>query len=297
MGDDSFLWHATGNDLMTGIDMSIPHSARIWNYWMGGKDHYPVDQEAGDRFAAIYPGIIDMARTSRYFIMRVVRHLTAAEGARQFLDIGMGLPSHDNTHEVAQRVAPDARVVYVDNDPLVLAHAHALLTGADAGGTDYFSADLNDPESILATARTKLDFTRPVALMLMKVLGHIPITEGDGRALSIVRTLKDALPPGSWLALYDGTATDPAYAKATRLYNRGGSAPYHLRGPDQLRRFLDGFQLLSPGFVQIPRWRPDPSPFRPADQCDAWGGVARKAAAGPVRDGRPGWEAGHLTAP
>ncbi|MUN35317.1 SAM-dependent methyltransferase [Actinomadura litoris] len=260
---------------MTGIDMSIPHSARIWNYWMDGKDNYPVDREAGDRFSAIYPGIIDMARSSRYFIMRVVRHL-AAGGARQFLDVGMGLPSHDNTHEVAQRVAPDARVVYVDNDPLVLAHAHALLTGPDAGGTDYFDGDLNDPERLLAKARARLDFTRPVVLMLMNVLGHIPITEDDGRALSIVAALKDALPPGSHLALHDGTDTDRAHVQAWRLYNRGGSAPYHLRGPERLRRFLDGFQLLSPGFVPIPQWRPDPSPFRTAGLCAAWGGVARK---------------------
>ncbi|QXJ26566.1 SAM-dependent methyltransferase [Actinomadura graeca] len=261
---------------MSGIDTTIPHSARIWNYWMGGKDNYPVDQEAGDRFAAIYPGITDMARTSRYFIMRVVRFLAAEQGVRQFLDIGTGLPSHDNTHEVAQRVAPEARTVYVDNDPLVLAHAHALLTSRNSGGTDYIDADLHEPGSILEAARAKLDFTRPIALLLMGVMGHIRITEDDELAHSIVQPLKDALPPGSHLALYDGTNTNPAYAEAVRRYNEGGAAPYELRSPAQLGRLLEGFESIPPGLVRIRLWRPEPSPFDSVEQDDAWGGVAKK---------------------
>ncbi|WP_067460548.1 SAM-dependent methyltransferase [Actinomadura macra] len=261
---------------MSEIDTSIPHSARIWNYWMDGKDNYPVDREAGDQFAAIYPGIIDMARTSRYFIMRVVRYLAEEQGVRQFLDIGTGLPSHDNTHEVAQRVAPEARTVYVDNDPLVLAHAHALLTSKNTGGTDYIDADLHDPGSILEAARTKLDFTRPVALMLMGVLGHIRITEDDELVRSIVEPLKDALPAGSFLSLYDGTNTNPAYVEATRIYNEGGSVPYQLRSPAQLDRLLDGFESVPPGLVEIQLWRPEPSPFESPNQSDAWGGVAKK---------------------
>ncbi|TDD64914.1 SAM-dependent methyltransferase [Actinomadura rubrisoli] len=263
---------------MAGIDTSIPHSARIWNYWMDGKDNFPVDQEAGDQFAAIYPGIRDMARTSRYFIARVVRYLADDAGLRQFLDIGTGLPSHDNTHEVAQRVAPESHIVYVDNDPLVLTHAQALLAGNQVGGTDYIDADLNDPKAILKVARVKLDFTRPLALMLMGVLGHLPISdEADGHARAIVEELKDALPSGSYLAVYDGTNTDLAYVEAIRLYNEGGSAPYHLRSPSQLSRFLDGFDPVDPGWVQIQQWRPEASPFGPATEVDAWGGIARKA--------------------
>ncbi|MFD0902916.1 SAM-dependent methyltransferase [Actinomadura sediminis] len=262
---------------MAGIDTSIPHSARIWNFWMGGKDNYAVDREAGAHFASIYPSIADMARSSRYFIMRVVRFLAGEAGVRQFLDIGTGLPSHDNTHEVAQRVAPDSRIVYVDNDPLVLAHAHALLTGKGTGGTDYIDADLTDPASILDVARTKLDFGRPVALMLMGVLGHVPVSgDDDARAREIVETLKDALPSGGFLALYDGTNTDPSFVEAVGDYNAGGSEPYVLRSPEQLGRFLDGFEPVDPGLVEIGRWRPDPNPFGDAERHDAWGGVARK---------------------
>jgi hypothetical protein len=261
----------------SGIDDSVPHSARIWNYWMGGKDNYPVDREAGDQFAAIYPGIIDMARVSRYFISRVVRHLAGELGIRQFLDIGTGLPSHDNTHEVAQRVASGSRIVYVDNDPLVLLHARALLTSHSEGATDYIDADLNDPAGLLDIAAEKLDFSRPLALMLMGVLGHIPITgDDDQRAQSIVRQLTAALPSGSYLAIYDGTNTDPAYVEAIRMYNEGGSVPYNLRSPDQIIRLFDGFELVDPGVVPIHEWRPDPTPFGPASGVDAWGGLARK---------------------
>src|SRR5487761_994370 len=149
------------------IDTTVPVSARIWNYWLGGKDYYPVDKEAGDQFAQLYPGIFDEARASRYFIARVVRYLAGEAGIRQFLDIGTGLPTHENTHEVAQRTAPGARVVYVDNDPLVMTHARALLTGVTRGTTDYIDGDLNDPGKIIAAAREKLDFTRPIAVMLM----------------------------------------------------------------------------------------------------------------------------------
>ncbi|WP_131738775.1 SAM-dependent methyltransferase [Actinomadura roseirufa] len=279
-GDESFSWDEAEKDLTAGIDTSVPHSARIWNYWMGGKDNYPVDQEAGDQFAAIYPGIVDMARASRYFIMRMVRHLAADLGVRQFLDIGTGLPSHDSTHEVAHQVSPGSRVVYVDNDPLVLVHARALLTSENAEGTDYIDADLHDPGAIVRVAREKLDFGRPIALMLMGVLGHIEIGEDDRKALEIVGTLKDALPSGSHLALYDGTNTSMAYVEAIRLYNEGGSLPYHLRSPEQLDRFFDGFERLDPGLVQIRRWRPDPAaPAAGADaeaDVDAWGGLARK---------------------
>ncbi|WUI01255.1 SAM-dependent methyltransferase [Spirillospora sp. NBC_00431] len=277
-GDSSFSWREAEKDLLAGIDTSVPHSARIWNYWMGGKDNYPIDQQAGEQFAAIYPGVRDLARVSRYFISRVVQFLARDEGIRQFLDIGTGLPSHDNTHEVAQRVAPESRIVYVDNDPLVLAHARALLTSNDVEGTDYIDADLNDPQAIIDTARTKLDFDRPIALMLMGVLGHIPMTDDDALARSIVERLKAALPAGSYLGVYDGTNTDYAVVEATRLYNEGGSIPYELRSPEQITRFLDGFELVEPGVVRLDRWRPDHSPLGPSMAVDGWGGVAKKTA-------------------
>ncbi|MFI0419278.1 SAM-dependent methyltransferase [Spongiactinospora sp. 9N601] len=262
---------------MSGIDTSVPHSARIWNYWMGGKDNFPVDRQAGDVFAGLYPGIVDMARVSRYYIARVVRYLAHEMGVRQFLDIGTGLPSHDNTHEVAQRVDPRARIVYVDNDPMVLAHAHALLTADPRGSTDYIEADLNDPDTIVRAAKTKLDFDRPVAIMLMGVLGHLPVTgPGDDAARSIVDRLTAALPPGGFLAIYDGTDTDPGYVEAIRRYNETGSLPYHLRTPEQIASFLDGLELIEPGVVQLQKWRPDDSPFGPSVPVDAWGGVARR---------------------
>ncbi len=276
-GDAPFPWQDAERDLMAGIDTAVPHSARIWNYWMGGKDNYRVDQEAGDQFAAIYPGIVDMARVSRYFIARVVRYLAGEAGIRQFLDIGTGLPSHDNTHEVAQRVAPQSRIVYADNDPLVLAHARALLTGRPGGTTDYIDADLNDPGSILDIAATKLDLTQPIAIMLMGVVGHIPVgDERDHAASTIVDQLKAALPSGGYLAVYDGTSTDAAYVEAIRLYNEGGALPYHLRSPGQITRFFDGLDLVDPGVVQIHLWRPDPSPLGPSAGVDAWGGIAKK---------------------
>ncbi|WP_395110246.1 SAM-dependent methyltransferase [Actinomadura sp. SCN-SB] len=276
--EGSFPWTEAEKDLLAGIDTSVPHSARIWNYWMGGKDNYPIDREAGEQFAAIYPGIKDMARVSRYFIARVVRYLADEQGIRQFLDIGTGLPSHDNTHEVAQRVAPESRIVYVDNDPMVLAHAQALLTSNRVDGTDYIDADLHNPQTILDIARTKLDFERPIALMLMGVLGHVRITHDDQLARSIVDQLKAELPEGSYLAVYDGTDTDLAYVEAIRLYNEGGSVPYQLRNPEQITRFLDGLEPVDPGVVPIHQWRPD-HPLGSSTAVDAWGGVGKKTLA------------------
>src|ERR1700691_325701 len=156
-------------DALGGLDISVPVSARIWNYWMGGKDYYQVDKQAGDEFAALYPGIRDMARVSRLFLGRAVTYLAGDVGVRQFLDIGTGLPSNENTHEVAQRIAPASRIVYVDNDPLVMTHARALLTGTTQDATGYIDGALNDPEKIISIAREKLDFSRPVAIMLMGI--------------------------------------------------------------------------------------------------------------------------------
>ena len=277
-GDDSaFSWSDAEKDLMGEIDTSVPVSARIWNYWLGGKDYYAVDKAAGDQFATLFPGVFDLARATRYYIARAVRYLAGEAGIRQFLDIGTGLPSHDNTHEIAQSVAPDSRIVYVDNDPLVLAHARALLTSSPPGTTDYIDADLNNPASILAVAREKLDFTRPVAIMLMGILGHIgdPGEDDDRYTRSIVDELKAALPSGGYLALCEATDANPQQNQAAEQYNQSGADPYHLRRPEQIVRFFDGLEVVEPGVVPIQEWRPDPSPFG-ATAVPALGGVARK---------------------
>jgi O-methyltransferase involved in polyketide biosynthesis len=254
------------------IDTTVPQSARIWNYWLGGKDNYPVDRAAGDQFRAAFPGIVDVARSSRQFLTRAVRFLAGEAGIRQFLDIGTGLPTADNTHQVAQRVAPDSRIVYVDNDPLVLAHARALLTSTPQGVTDYIDADLREPDKIVQAAAKTLDFEQPSALMLMGILGHIV---DDEEARSIVERLLDALPAGSYLALCDGTDTDRAGVEAQEQYNQSGAVPYRLRSPAQIAGFFEGLELVEPGVVSCPRWRPEPGAGGPAD-ADAFGGVGRK---------------------
>ena len=276
--DQSFEWSEAEKELMGEIDTSVPVSARIWNYWMGGKDYYRVDAEAGDQFVALYPGIRDMARASRLFIARAVTYLAGEAGVRQFLDIGTGLPSNENTHQVAQRVAADSRVVYVDNDPLVLTHARALLTGARPETTGYIEADLNNPAGILEIARDMLDFTRPMAIMLMGVLGHVgdPDSNDDEHARSIVGQLKQALPPGGYLAIYEAANTSPAYNEAIRIYNETGAEPYHLRAPEQIKRFFEGLEAVEPGIVPIQEWRPDELTAQLPADIDAWAGMAVK---------------------
>ncbi|RKN03147.1 SAM-dependent methyltransferase [Streptomyces radicis] len=257
------------------IDASVPHSARIWNYLLGGKDNYQADRDAGDRVAAVFPGMVQLTRHSRAFIGRVVRHLAEEEGIRQFLDIGTGLPTFDNTHEVAQRIAPESRIVYVDNDPLVLVHAHALLTSTPEGACDYVHADVRDPELILEEAARTLDFDKPVGLMLMGILGLVPDFD---QARSVTARLLDALAPGSFLGLNDGSTTDPAYVEAISRHNRGnGVTPYTPRTPEQITRFFDGLDLLEPGVVTCSRWRPGVLPFGLPDPVACHGGLARKA--------------------
>ncbi|MFA1542577.1 SAM-dependent methyltransferase [Actinomadura monticuli] len=256
------------------IDSTVPHSARIWNYLLGGKDNYPVDREAGDKVFQIFPGMVDMTRHSRHMLTRVVRYLAGEAGIRQFLDIGTGLPTMDNTHEVAQRVAPTSRIVYVDNDPLVLLHARALLNSRPEGATDYIEADVRDPDVIIAEAARTLDFSRPTALMLMGILG---LVSDYDEARSIVDRLRAVLAPGSYVAVYDGTDTDPAYVEAIRNYNAAsGAVAYTPRSPEQIAGYLDGLELVEPGVVTVTRWRPEPSPWGEAPEVACAGGVGRK---------------------
>ena len=260
----------------TGLDTSVSHSARIWNYWLGGKDNFAVDREAGDRVAAMLPVIVAQARADRAFLGRAVRYLAGQEGIRQFLDIGTGLPTADNTHQVAQRVAPDARVVYVDNDPMVLAHARALLSSSPAGVCDYIDADLREPGTILSGAARTLDFTQPVALMLLGVLHHISDTD---QAYSIVRRLMAALAAGSFLSINHSTSaiSGAAMEEAVAHWNQVGTPSMTLRTPQQIAQFFDGLDLLEPGVVSCSLWRPDISP--PGGQppeVDEFCGVGRK---------------------
>ncbi|MFO7251177.1 MAG: SAM-dependent methyltransferase [Actinomycetes bacterium] len=254
------------------IDTTVPHSARVWNYWLGGKDNYPVDRELGDRVKEVFPGIVTLARAGRYFLARVVRFMAGEAGLRQFLDIGTGLPTADNTHEIAQRVAPEARVVYVDNDPLVLAHAEALLTSTPQGKTEYIHADLREPEVILSRAAETLDFSRPIGLTLMGILGHI---EDYDEARSIVRRLVAGLPSGSYVGIYDGCASDDAIVQSTEVYNSSDTVPYIVRPPEQIKGFFEGLELVDPGVVYIQQWRPDAVPLGEDSHVDAMGGVGR----------------------
>lgn len=254
------------------IDTSVPQSARIWNYFLGGRENYAVDRAAGDEFIRIFPGIVDGARGARYFLARAVRHLAGEEGVRQFLDIGTGLPTVDNTHEIAQRVAPDSRVVYVDNDPLVLAHARALLSSTPEGATDYVDADLHHPESIVEAVAGTLDLDQPVALMLMGILGHI---EDYDEARAIVRRLVAAMPSGSFLVTYDSTNTSEAYVAALDFYNARATVPYILRSPEQIGGFLAGLELLEPGVASCSRWRPDTLALGLPAEIHQYGGIAR----------------------
>ena len=264
-----------GRDNAPELDTRYAHSARVYNYWLGGKDNYAADREAAEQAIAANPAIVTDVRANRAFLARVVRYLAAECGIRQFLDIGTGLPTASNTHEVAQAVAPAARIVYADNDPVVLSHARALLTSTREGATAYLDADLRDTEAIVRAASATLDFGQPVALMLLIILHLIPDADDP---YGIVARLMAAVPAGSYLVLAHPASDIRAakMAEMTRRVNERMSGPKAtMRDRDAITRFFDGLDLLEPGLVQPQQWRPEPGILSPP-QVTAWCGVARK---------------------
>jgi SAM-dependent methyltransferase len=260
------------------FNTSVANPARIWNYWLGGKDHFEVDRAAAEKVLEVLPSMRLLARLARRQLIDAVRLLAGSYGIRQFLDIGTGLPTADNTHEIAQRAAPEARIVYVDNDPVVISHARALLTSSPEGSTDYLHADLRDPATVLTGAARTLDFRQPVAILLIGVLHFVPDAADP---YGIVARLIDATAAGSYLVIGHGASDIRADAvpEMTRRYNERSSAPITLRTRDQVARFFDGVELVGPGLVPLSQWWPP-------DQVDAgaasgvigYCGMARKNA-------------------
>ncbi|BCJ56102.1 hypothetical protein Asp14428_75770 [Actinoplanes sp. NBRC 14428] len=259
------------DDRLATLDTSVAHSARLWNYLLGGRDNFAADREAAEQVLAFMPELVQSARFNREFLGRAVRHLVGS-GIRQFLDIGTGLPTADNTHEVAQASAAESRVVYVDNDPMVLVHARALLTSTPEGATDYVDADIRQTERILDTAGQTIDFREPVAIMLLGILNFVP---DDAEARRIVETLVSAVPAGSYLVLSHPTreVAPEAVDRAVQMWNAGGAAQMVVRDPADIATFFTGLELLDPGVVTCSQWRPDGNDTTPASE---YAGVARK---------------------
>jgi hypothetical protein len=262
-------------DSSSRLDTSVPHPARRYDYWLGGKDNFAADRESGDAIAAAFPAIRTAVQENRGFLRRAVTYLTKEVGVRQFLDIGTGLPTANNTHEVAQGIAPASRIVYVDNDPLVLVHARALLTSSPQGATAYLDADLRDTDRILADAdvRGTLDFSQPIAVMLVAILHFIP-DEAD--PYGIVARLVDALPAGSYLVMSHATG-DFWSAEASADLASGRLGPLTPRNRDEFARFFDGLELVPPGITSIAQWRDEaePPPRPTPAESYAYGAVAR----------------------
>ena len=235
---------------------AVPHTARIWNYWLGGRDHFAADRAVGDQVRALLPDIVTSAKADRAFLARAVRFLVKDAGIRQFLDVGTGLPTANNTHEVAQAIAPECRIAYVDNDPLVLSHARALLTSSPVGATIYVDADARDTDRILAAAVPTIDLDQPVAVMLLGILNFI---EDFDEARGIVDRLMAAVPSGSYLAIaFPTTEVKPEESlAAARSWNESAEPKIHLRTKADLERLFGGLELLEPGAVSCTRWRPD----------------------------------------
>lgn len=257
-----------------GLNTSVPHPARVYDYFLGGKDNFEADRIAAEAGIKAFPKTAESARAARAFLRRVVRFLAAEAGIRQFLDIGTGLPSGENVHQVAQSLIPDARIVYADNDPIVLLHAQALLKGNPSGVVAYLDADLRAPETILHEAAATLDFSQPVGLLLLGILHNV----GDEYdPYGIVRRLAQAIPTGSYLAICHLTADIyPELADFARALNeRQLDSPLVLRDHAQVTRFFEGLDLVEPGVVQLSKWRPQ-TELESAAAAALWGGVARK---------------------
>jgi hypothetical protein len=256
------------------IDTSLANVARAWNFMVGGKDNFEADREAARQLMEVAPVIRVAAPASRTFLGRAVRYLAGQAGVRQFLDIGTGLPTAGNTHEVAQAVAPECRVVYVDNDPVVLSHARALLTSAPEGVTSYIDADARDPGTVLREAGRTLDFAAPVAVIMMDLLNFI---DDDRAAAAAVAALTDAVPPGSYLAImHPASDLAPALLDAERLWNRVAAQRVRLRSREQVAGYLAGLEMVEPGLVTVPEWRPDPGEPVPGQLIPLYAVVAQK---------------------
>jgi SAM-dependent methyltransferase len=269
---------ASSDPAASGIDVSRAHSARMYDYYLGGKDHFAADRVTAEKAMRSWGAVRTAVRENRAFLGRAVRYLTEEAGIRQFLDIGTGLPSANNVHEVAQSFAPDARVVYVDNDPIVLVHAKALLTGSSEGQTAFIQADLREPEEILGNPATRevLDFEAPIALMLVAILHFLP--DEDDPA-SVVRTLVDALPSGSYLVASHVTPEfDPVGVHGLESSYRAGGVSAQVRPVDEfIRLAFEGLEMVEPGVELVSEWRPEGEGPRPTAAEVSWyGGVARK---------------------
>jgi hypothetical protein len=259
---------------MPDFDTSVPHIARVYDYWLGGKDNFAADRVMGERTLQAYPNLVYSVRANRAFLARTVRFLAGEAGIRQFLDIGTGIPTANNTHEVAQRVAPASRIVYVDNDPVVLSHAKALLKSSPEGACAYIDADLRDPHTILAGAADTLDFSQPVAVMLIAVMHFVG---DDAEASAIVNRLMAACVPGSYVALSHAASDIDAaqMAEMVRRLNESTAEKTTLRDRAGVTRLFDGLELVEPGVIRAAEWRPDTDLER-ASPAALWGGVARK---------------------
>src|SRR5580704_14929337 len=259
---------------MPDFDTRVPHIARVYDYWLGGKDNFAADRELGERTLAAYPNLVFSVRANRAFLARTVRFLAADMGIRQFLDIGTGIPTANNTHEVAQRAAPECRIVYVDNDPIVLSHAKALLKSAPQGACAYIDADLRDPDTILAGAADTLDFDQPVAVMLIAVMHFVG---DDAQASAIVNRLMAACVPGSFLAMSHAASDIDAaqMAEMVRRLNESTAEKTTLRDRAGVTRLFDGLELVEPGVIRAAEWRPD-TDLEAGSPAALWGGVARK---------------------
>ncbi len=260
-------------ELLRRIDTSVPHIARVYDFLLGGKDNFAVDREAGARAAEANPALLRGVQGNRAFLARAVRYLAAECGIRQFLDIGTGIPAAANTHEVAQQAAPGSRVVYVDNDPIVLVHARALLTGG-SGRIAYLEADVRDTALLLSAAAATLDFATPIAVMMILLLHCVPDSDDPW---ALVRQLMAAVPPGSYLAITHPTADFDPESAGEMMSRLNAMMPRQItyRPREQVLAFFDGLELVEPGLVRAPEWRPD-SPRTAANPAQLWAGVARK---------------------